>query len=276
MFGGNDHLHNVNDTWTWDGTNWTQRNTPVAPAPRNSGQMVYDPVHHQTLLFGGCSFDTGCGYSDTRSYILGDTWAWDGTKWSQLHPATSPPGREYAGMTWDAKLGKIVLFGGDGPTGYLNDTWTWDGTNWTHEHPVTSPAGYGRSASLGYDAVNGQAVLFGGYTLYSNAPANYLNDTWTYDGVTWTQRNTQTAPPARSNHTMTTGPNGQVLLFGGFARGTYFADTWSWNGKQWTQVTTATAPGARSGARMTFDSVRGEAVLFGGNSYQNDTWTLHP
>jgi hypothetical protein len=44
-----------------------------------------------------------------------DTWTWDGTTWTQQHPATSPPARGQAAMACDAATGTAVLFGGTTP-----------------------------------------------------------------------------------------------------------------------------------------------------------------
>ena len=80
----------IGSTWTWDGTTWTKQQPTATPSPRTGAAMVYDPATSQLLLFGGSSH-SGTGY-------LGDTWAWNGTTWTQLNPATSPPGRHNADM----------------------------------------------------------------------------------------------------------------------------------------------------------------------------------
>ena len=82
--------------------------------------MAFDAATGTTILFGG---------ADART-TFGDTWSWNGTAWTQLSPATSPPARDLASMAYDASLGKIVLFGGFDGTTDLNDTWTWNGTTW--------------------------------------------------------------------------------------------------------------------------------------------------
>src|SRR2546426_2956756 len=94
----------------------------TAPDPRAGVGMVYDAAHGVTLLFGG---------SDNQTYFK-DTWAWNGSRWTALHPATSPAGRALAGMAYDEAHGQVVLFGGIG-AGFelLGDTWTWAGTTWT-------------------------------------------------------------------------------------------------------------------------------------------------
>jgi len=39
--------------------------------------------------------------------------------------ATSPPGRYWASMAYDAATGNVVLFGGQYVTQLFDDTWTW-------------------------------------------------------------------------------------------------------------------------------------------------------
>lgn len=71
-----------------------------------------------------------------------DTWRWTGTNWQQLSPATVPPGRFDATIAFDAKLGRLLLFGGHGNSGRLDDTWTWTGTTWEQLFPEHSPPGW--------------------------------------------------------------------------------------------------------------------------------------
>ena len=57
LFGG-DHLRpfalgSVNDTWAWDGNQWTRLWTEAAPIPRIGHTMAYDSARGRTVLFGG-------------------------------------------------------------------------------------------------------------------------------------------------------------------------------------------------------------------------------
>jgi uncharacterized repeat protein (TIGR01451 family) len=164
LFGGGGDSAVLGDTWTWDGTTWTQQTPATSPPVRSNATMAYDPATGNMVLFGGAG----------NSGFLGDTWTWDGTTWTQLSPVTSPPGRDGATIDYDPATGNMVLFGGAGNSGYLNDTWSWDGTTWTEQSPVTSPPGRA-SATMAYDPATGNIVLFGGYGGFSN-----LGDTWTY------------------------------------------------------------------------------------------------
>ncbi len=107
-------------TWTWDGTTWTQQADAHNPPGRSYlNMMAYDAATGTVVLLGGEASCEPHGYT-----VLADTWTWNGTRWTQQHPAASPPGRENASMAYDAATGTQVLFGGfDGSP--LGDTWTW-------------------------------------------------------------------------------------------------------------------------------------------------------
>jgi len=155
-----------NDTWTWNGTTWTQQHPATSPPARAFASMAYDAATGTAVLFGGFG----------SPGPLADTWTWDGTTWTQQHPATSPPARDGASMAYDTATSTAVLFGGynvNGP-GPLADTWTWDGTTWTQQHPATSPPAR-CCASMAYDTATSSAVLFGGAGPHGN-----LGGTWTW------------------------------------------------------------------------------------------------
>ncbi len=52
-------------------------------------------------------------------------WTWNGSTWTQQHPAASPRARALASMAYDAATGAVVLTGSNGDGGDLNDTQTW-------------------------------------------------------------------------------------------------------------------------------------------------------
>lgn len=119
------------DTWTFNGSVWTQIATSGPPA-REAAAMAYDPKLKEVVLFGGNSL---------LDQNLGDTWAWTPVGgWNELSPATSPPARFGATLSYDRSLGKLVLFGGESSNGVQNDTWTFDGSTWQLLATSTSPA----------------------------------------------------------------------------------------------------------------------------------------
>ena len=160
-------LTNLNDTWEWNGSNWTQMSTSTAPSPRLGMQMAFDAARQVVVLFGG----TNCSASCTTVTEYADTWEWNGTTWAQKTPATSPTGRDSYGLAYDSLRGTTILFGGYGSSG---DTWEWNGTNWSQVTTSPSPP-YRYYAPMVFDTAHGRAVLYGGTT-----GASDIGDTWEY------------------------------------------------------------------------------------------------
>jgi hypothetical protein len=73
------------------------------PPARTGAAMAFDAANGTVVLFGG----------NGRSRSLGDTWIWDGSAWTQAHPATSPPALSGAQMTYDPVSQDLVLVGGE-------------------------------------------------------------------------------------------------------------------------------------------------------------------
>ena len=69
---------------------WVQIQPKTSPSARWQHAMSYDPITGKTLLFGG--------RPTAANTYLADTWQYDGTNWTQLSPATSPPGRYLSEM----------------------------------------------------------------------------------------------------------------------------------------------------------------------------------
>jgi len=208
----------LNDTWTWDGTTWTQQSPPVSPSPRAQMAMAYDPATDSVVLFGGCNVAPG-------TCTLADTWMWNGvTKtWIQQNPTVSPSARR-APMAYDSANGTMLLFGGDNAVGVqYTDSWNWNGTNWIQIFPASTPTSRS-SANMTYDATLGAIVLFGGY---AGDWENSLNDTWVWNGTTWRQIHSATVPHNRYDFGMAYNPEYKALLmFGGFSSGPVLGDTW--------------------------------------------------
>jgi hypothetical protein len=269
LFGGEGIHGLLHDTWTWNGTTWTKQHPATSPPARAAAAMAYDAATGTVVLFGGEGIHGGS---------LADTWTWDGTTWTKQDPATSPPRRAAAAMAYDAATGTVVLFGGISGsfTGFLHDTWTWDGTTWTKQAPASHPSARD-AAAMAYDAATGTAVLFGGYR--SRLPRS-LDDTWTWDGTTWTKQHPATSPPRlRLAATAYDAATGTVVLFSGLALAPIHGpsnDTWTWDGTTWTEQHPATSPAPRFDAAMAYDAATRTAVLFGGNGIHailDDTWT---
>ncbi len=93
---------------------------------------------------------------------------------------------------------------------------------------------------------------------------------------TWVQYFPQSAPSARSYHTMIYDElQNNVVLFGGVDDQTRLGDTWVWDGAEWQQLAPADSPAARAGHAFTYDSFHHVGILNGGHdgtSFPADTW----
>jgi hypothetical protein len=189
----------------------------------------------------------------------------------------SPSARVGMGMAYDLATKSTVLFGGANSGTTYGDTWNWRG-GWLQLSPATSPsARYG--AGMAYDAAAGNIVLFGGQS--SLIPAGtYLNDTWTWDGITWTQQFPPVSPSARNAMGMVyDAATKTVVLFGGGNSAGSLGDTWTWDGvaKTWTQQNPIASPSVRNQMGMAYAAATHTVVLFGGYGIGSvaigDTWT---
>lgn len=209
--------------------------------------------------------------------------------WAQATPTASPPPRMAASLVFDVARSKAVLFGGGGGangSSYLNDTWTYDGTTWSPVS-IASPPETRAFASMAYDSTQHRTILFGG----ADCPgANcttliHLNDTWSFDGTTWTKLSPTASPQTRAYAAMTYDSARQrVVLFGGLiddpVNGTGLdSDVWEFDGTTWT-FRGDQGPDVRKNAALVYDSARQKTVLFGGQAlgannvayYAKDTW----
>jgi len=188
------------DTWEWNGTNWTDVSPAGVegtdyPKARTGHSMAYDAERGVVVLFGG--YDS----SDQRRC---DTWTWNGTNWSNVSPGGTegvnfPSRRSCAAVAYDSTRKRIVLFGGDSNTGYLNDTWEWDGTNWTQKFPSNKPSvRYGHV--MAFDSREGAVVLYGGGWYDAVSGYHTYDDTWRWDGSSWTEVVLPSKPPAKIFH----------------------------------------------------------------------------
>jgi hypothetical protein len=223
------------------------------PPPVRYHAMVFDLARSVCVTFGGWNGAGGTA----------ETWEWNGTSWTQRLPAAAPWPRWGHAMAYDGVRGRTVLFGGIG-SGNFGDTWEYDGAavTWTPRATGGGPPAR-RVAAMAFDTLHGVCVLFGG----QNDTLSF-SDTWTWDGVAWTQR-AVAGPAAREQHSMAYDSHrGVVVLFGGFDMfappPNSFGDTWEWDGAAWTQRATS-GPLAAGAHAMAYDSVRQRTVLVMGH-----------
>jgi len=224
--------------------NWVQMFPPKNPTPRDNFMTAYDAGRTQTILFGGLQAD---------GTILGDTWGWDGSNWTQ-RATTGPPAREAGTMAYGN--GQMLLFGGD-QGAYLSDTWMWNGASntWTQMQPTHVPGARNHSV-MAYDGHG--IVLFGG-----NGAGNVLlSDTWVWNGHDWVLQ-PGPSPSVRELAAMAFDTVRQrVVLFGGIGAAGPLSDTWEWDGTHWSLKPAITHPGTSIGT-MAYNEASRQVLFFG-------------
>jgi hypothetical protein len=265
-FGGDVHTL-FDDTWTWDGTAWTQQQPATHPSARYDFGMAYDAARRQTVLFGG---------ADASAYF-NDTWTWDGTNWTEQHPAHRPQGAAGFGMVYDASRREVFVFMGE-PEGFGTTPWAWNGRDWKKHSAATKPH-WREFVGGAYDGARRQTIMYGG--IYCPEFCVIYEDTWTW-AAGWMQLSPATNPGFRSDLAMAyDAARHRVVLFGGF-NGNICCnnDTWTWDGHNWQPQSPANSPSPREFMGMAWDSARRQVLLFGGKYYPGgqtqllgDTWT---
>jgi hypothetical protein len=137
------------------------------------------------MFAGGPSFCVLFGGKNTNS-LLGDTWKYDGSDWTQLTPTTPPSCRSGACMAYDVANSNWVMFGGHNDFEMLPaETWTLDsaGTAWTKQAPAASPLPR-VGATMCYDSQAAAVIMFGGKDPFQDFA---YNDTWKWTGTNWVQ-----------------------------------------------------------------------------------------
>src|SRR5205085_6114190 len=113
------------------------------------------------------------------------------------------------------------------------------------------------------------------------------DDTWSFNGATWSRLTPSQSPSYRSLGVMAFDPDtNQTILFGGYSDQNTLSDTWSWDGTTWTKQSPANSPPGESGsspgleaAVMAWDRLHHQLILFGGEGNGpngpeifNETW----
>lgn len=213
-----------NDTWSWDGSTWTQlspEHAPTTAACCASTDMAYD--------------------SGTRTLWLTSSllqmWSWANGDWVLSPQSTRPPTREYFGFTYDIAAAGVVAtcgYGGEGTPGFgemapsHTDTWIWKAGAWAELHP-TMPAPDGACAST-YDSAHGDLIAL-------SSPDRLFK----FDGTTWSSVQPQHVPPIQNGSSVALAYDANshlVVLFGGASSAPGNAvtnQTWTWDGVDWTQ-----------------------------------------
>lgn len=301
-----------NDTWEWDGANWSDR-TPPYPAPRPAQRwshgLAYDAARGRTVLFGG---------SNEPGHQENDTWLWDGSQWVEVLPDDRPVARLGFGCDYDPLAQKVLVFGGETTYWLASDLWGFDGAAWRRlAAPLQPPLQvFAAAEATAFDGDRGVVVWFGvsggngpmqtwewngerwQQRAVGDEPERSLDhrlqwlpsrnrvllhqpwrswapeQTWEFDGARWALLTPAHRTDVRSGFALALDPHfDRLLLFGGRDAAGLRGSTWSFDGDDWQPVASA-GPSPREGHAMALDAARGRVVLFGGDggAALGDTW----
>ncbi len=128
-----------------------------------AGGWVLSPATTPARTEMAAAYDEGRGYAVLFGGLNGtptsETWRFNGSTFTALAPATVPPARRAASMTYDPVGARVLMFGGNDASGARHDTWAFDGTTWS----LVADAGPTLSnANLLFDRTRGLPVVIGG------------------------------------------------------------------------------------------------------------------
>lgn len=294
---------------------WTLVNPTSSPMPASGRSAIYDAARDRMVLFQGSRVhdfdgtDWVAGYSDGTGQdrvwwdpqlsqvvqfdvdysgttpIGASLKSWTGSSWTLLGSAPVPHMRlDQGSFAFDAARRIGVWYLG---TSSSSDTWIWSGATWAQRSAGGPIPRMG--ATMAFDPLRQEVVLFGGVQPQGGLPLGpLLRDTWSWNGVAWTEHFGISAPTARCFSVMAHDSHrGRLMLFGGANAGLFpvFApratenDVWEWDGASWTQSVISPfspTPPDLAAASLGFDSLRNRFVLFGGADSQgvatNQTW----
>ncbi len=197
--------HEASDTWTWDGSDWSEVSADNhGPRLRYGAGMV--TAANQVILFGGHVFNTE---------YFADAWTLAGSNWVRLDHGPAPAGRGNAAVAWNEDDSSLFVYGGlgiragAGPGNLgvpLTDAWSLKAGAWSQVTAAGPPALYDASA-VWDSAAHSVLVMLG-----MSCPQP-VNDAWAWNGSKWTH--SALPVPARWGAAAAQDANGTVLVFGG-------------------------------------------------------------
>lgn len=245
----------LDDTWTWDGSAWTQHEVP-GPSARGFAAAAYDPGRQAIVIHGGRAAD-----NETQR----DTWQWDGDGWSDLD-AGADFAADHHEMVFDTVNARLIAFGGwnSESQNVQGETWQLQGESWVRlqvgEESPSPRAAFGMTWNSARETV----VLYGGLWVEGQ-----YADLWEFADGHWRSLGGPHERSSLDHHDMFFhAVDGRVMLFGGKNyRRVMQQRTLALHGDQW-EVLAESGPSPRHSYGVTYDSRRGRVLLFGGKRYE--------
>jgi hypothetical protein len=201
----------ASDTWTWDGSDWTQvAATDSIPGKRIGARMV--TAGAEVVLFGGSV--------DPNSDFSADAWTWQGgNRWVRLDRNPTPEGRNNAAVAWDTSDSSLFVYGGNGLNPEagggaggrpLADAWSLKDGAWNRVAGAGPPA-LAQAGAVWDRNSRRMLVIFG---MSGTTCPNPTNMVWAWDGANWSAL-PDSHVPRRWGAAVAQDESGDALLFGG-------------------------------------------------------------
>jgi hypothetical protein len=203
----------ASDTWTWDGSDWTQVQvaaTDPVPGTRIGARMV--TAGTEVILFGGSVAP--------NSDFSADAWTWQGGKrWVRLDRNPTPEGRNNAAVAWDTADSSLFVYGGSGLNPEagggaagkaLADAWSLKNGTW---NPImgSGPPALTQASAVWDRSSQRVVVMFG---MSGTTCPNPTNTVWAWDGTNWSAL-ADAKMPRRWGAAVAQDDSGNALVFGG-------------------------------------------------------------
>jgi hypothetical protein len=268
-----------NDTWTFDGNDWTQVNTPNAPQARIYSGATFNPIRDRMIIFGGTSISAD-GKTTTN---LTDTWEFDGTTWTQLS-ATGPAVLKPL-LVYDTANNRVIMIGSNDKSATLMYRLDLSNATWVQMTEVTALPTCAVDAQMVYQTHDNTIVLFGGVCTDSAV----TGDTWEFDGTAWKKNDSASDPDRLSAEGMAyDSVRQQTMMFGGtLAFGSPTGGTHVYTNHVWsTPPDPVASPAGRSLFAFVSNPDQQLVWMFGGMNdtglgtefwqFQNGVWSKLP
>lgn len=265
-------------------SHWVDRTpgtaSPTLPAAGEDCAIIYDPVAHRLILYGG---------KDDHNVNRNEVWQLDlaSSRWSQIQiKGPMPPPAEDHVAIYDPIGYRMLLHGGeDGLT--RNALWAFDlrTHTWSDLTDDRAPAQEDHTAI--YDSRRKRLVTYGGFNTetarITEMYAYYLDPASPAYGRWLQVQAFSVPPPGRMGHTAVYDSlNDRMVVFGGWdmEHRDFLGDTWvfRFESGNWRQIKTSRAhPPKRRHAVGVLDTKRNWLVIYGGHGergYFNDVWAF--
>ncbi|MBM4438436.1 MAG: hypothetical protein FJ029_14690, partial [Actinobacteria bacterium] len=247
---------------------WAAITPSTRPPARRNHTLTFVPALASLLLFGG-----------RAQGGLQDTWLFhvERGEWTPV-AGPGPAARWGHAAAADPRSGRVMLWGGQTPSGFLDDLWSFDPARlqWSQVKPA-SPLPLKR---YGHGWGMTPAGVF--YISHGFTAENRFDDTWALAGDQFSDVSPPGAQPLKRclHQCVWDVAKARLVLFMGQSNAAPFqGDVWAYDpgARAWTELQAATKPSPRHFHAAVYEPARGVSVVLGGLTAGGDVadvWVL--